>query len=168
MILPGQTPPSNPLANPPRFGHVAIVGKYQAIGSRDALDSIATFVVDQGCDVVLEHETAHNTGLTQYPALSLPDIGAQCDLVLVVGGDGTLLGVARQLAHHGVPVIGINLPEFWAGVIALGLNAAGFIAEIVRAGADTCVAGSAVFGAPDADGGYRGVMQALRDAAAKA
>ena len=39
------------------------------------------------------------------------------------------------------------------------------IAEIVQAGADTCVAGSAVFGAPDADGGYRGVMQALRDAA---
>lgn len=42
------------------------------------------------------------------------------------------------------------------------------IAEIVRAGADTCVAGSAVFGSPDADGGYRGVMQALRDAAATA
>jgi ribulose-phosphate 3-epimerase len=40
------------------------------------------------------------------------------------------------------------------------------IREIVRAGADTCVAGSAVFGAPDADGGYRGVMQALRQAAA--
>ncbi|GAB4089769.1 ribulose-phosphate 3-epimerase [Hydrogenophaga soli] len=42
------------------------------------------------------------------------------------------------------------------------------IAEIVRAGADTCVAGSAVFGSPDADGGYRGVMQALRAAAATA
>ena len=39
------------------------------------------------------------------------------------------------------------------------------IADIVRAGADTCVAGSAVFSAPDADGGYRGVMQALRQAA---
>ncbi len=39
------------------------------------------------------------------------------------------------------------------------------IARIVAAGADTCVAGSAVFGAPDADGGYRGVMQALRRAA---
>ena len=39
------------------------------------------------------------------------------------------------------------------------------IAEIVAAGADTCVAGSAVFGAPDADGGYQGVMQALRRAA---
>ncbi len=39
------------------------------------------------------------------------------------------------------------------------------IREIVAAGADTCVAGSAVFGAPDADGGYHTVMQALRRAA---
>jgi ribulose-phosphate 3-epimerase len=39
------------------------------------------------------------------------------------------------------------------------------IQRIVAAGADTCVAGSAVFGAPDADGGYRGVMNALRQAA---
>jgi ribulose-phosphate 3-epimerase len=39
------------------------------------------------------------------------------------------------------------------------------IAEIVAAGADTCVAGSAVFGAPDADGGYHTVMNALRRAA---
>lgn len=40
------------------------------------------------------------------------------------------------------------------------------ISQIVRAGADTCVAGSAVFGAPDADGGYHGVMLELRRAAA--
>ncbi|RFO94889.1 ribulose-phosphate 3-epimerase [Rhodoferax lacus] len=36
------------------------------------------------------------------------------------------------------------------------------IQHIVQAGADTCVAGSAVFGAPDADGGYRSVMAELR------
>jgi ribulose-phosphate 3-epimerase len=42
------------------------------------------------------------------------------------------------------------------------------IAAIVAAGADTCVAGSAVFGAPDADGGYRRVMGELRRAAAAA
>ncbi len=39
------------------------------------------------------------------------------------------------------------------------------IGKIVQAGADTCVAGSAVFGSPDADGGYHGVMNALRRAA---
>ncbi|GAA6140381.1 ribulose-phosphate 3-epimerase [Hydrogenophaga sp. 5NK40-0174] len=42
------------------------------------------------------------------------------------------------------------------------------IGEVVAAGADTLVAGSAVFGAPDSDGGYRTVMQALRAGAAKA
>ena len=40
------------------------------------------------------------------------------------------------------------------------------IAEIAKAGADTFVAGSAVFGKPDADGGYRGTVGALRQALA--
>lgn len=42
------------------------------------------------------------------------------------------------------------------------------IARIVAAGADTCVAGSAVFGAPDAGGGYHTVMKQLRDSAQNA
>ena len=37
------------------------------------------------------------------------------------------------------------------------------IAAVAAAGADTFVAGSAVFGAPDADGGYRGIMSKFRD-----
>jgi ribulose-phosphate 3-epimerase len=40
------------------------------------------------------------------------------------------------------------------------------IAQVAQAGADTFVAGSAVFGAPDADGGYRSVMQRFREALA--
>ncbi|MGO4812157.1 ribulose-phosphate 3-epimerase [Cupriavidus sp. 2MCAB6] len=39
------------------------------------------------------------------------------------------------------------------------------IADIARAGADTFVAGSAVFGAPDTDGGYRAILRHLREAA---
>jgi NAD+ kinase len=36
-------------------------------------------------------------------------IGAHCDLALVVGGDGTMLGIGRNLAQqYGVPLIGIN------------------------------------------------------------
>ncbi|MCD6682140.1 MAG: ribulose-phosphate 3-epimerase [Burkholderiaceae bacterium] len=42
------------------------------------------------------------------------------------------------------------------------------VAECARAGADTFVAGSAVFGAPDADGGYRGIVRAFRSALAGA
>lgn len=91
-----------------QFAHVVIVGKYHAPGSRKAVDEIAHFLHDQGCDVSLERETALNTGLTQYPALDVPAIATHCQLALVVGGDGTMLGIGRQLARHGVPLVGIN------------------------------------------------------------
>ncbi len=56
---------------------------------------------------------------------------------------GTPLLIQIFLVYFALPVIGINLPEFWAGVIALGLNAAGFIAEIVRAGVGSIEKGQA-------------------------
>ncbi|NQW93026.1 MAG: NAD kinase [Polaromonas sp.] len=91
-----------------QFRHVALVGKYNAQGSRSALENIAHFLNGQGCDVAIEKDTASNTGLTQYPILDVAAIGAQCDLALVVGGDGTMLGIGRVLAKFGVPLIGIN------------------------------------------------------------
>jgi NAD+ kinase len=56
----------------------------------------------------MEQDTALNMGITDYPALSVDQIGKQCDLGLVVGGDGTMLGIGRQMAPYGVPLIGIN------------------------------------------------------------
>lgn len=50
---------------------------------------------------------------------------------------GTPLLIQIFLVYFALPVIGVNLPEFWAGVIALALNAAGFLAEIFRAGLGT-------------------------------
>jgi NAD+ kinase len=91
-----------------RFRHVVLIGKYQAAGSRSALEDIAHFLHRQGCEVALEKETANNTGLSDYPALDVDQIGAHCDLGLVIGGDGTMLGIGRRLAPCGVPLIGIN------------------------------------------------------------
>lgn len=87
---------------------MALVGKYHAQGTRVALENIAHFLSDHGCDVAIEQDTASNSGLTHYPILDVPGIGAQCDLALVVGGDGTMLGIGRVLAKFGVPLIGIN------------------------------------------------------------
>ena len=56
---------------------------------------------------------------------------------------GTPLLIQIFLVYFALPVIGLNLPEFWAGVLALGLNAAGFIAEIVRAGVGAVERGQA-------------------------
>jgi NAD+ kinase len=91
-----------------RFRHVAIVGKHQAPGIRPVLEEIAQFLCSNGIDVSLEAETALNTGMTGYDALSHDELGKACDLAVVVGGDGTMLGFAREMARYGVPLLGIN------------------------------------------------------------
>jgi NAD+ kinase len=98
-----------------KFRHIALLGKYNLhlgssakLSSRQTLESIAQFLHTQGCEVILEHDTAAGSGLSGYPVLSIEEIGKSCDLAVVVGGDGTMLGYARQLAPHNVPMIGIN------------------------------------------------------------
>ena len=100
-----------------KFRHVALVGKYQSSSTtaaaleqtRQALCEIADFLQAQGCAVALETETALHTGLNeQLPCLDIEGLGQQCDLGIVVGGDGTMLGVGRHMAPYDIPLIGIN------------------------------------------------------------
>ncbi len=93
---------------PCRFRHAALVGKYQARGIRAVLEDVAHLLARTGLDVSLEAETALNTGMTEYPALSINEIGRQCDVAIVLGGDGTMLAIARELACFNIPLIGIN------------------------------------------------------------
>ena len=92
-----------------RFRHAVIVGKYQAQGMRDLLDELAQLLVRRGLDVSFDRATALNTGLdARYSALDTDQMGTECDLAVVVGGDGTMLGIARELARHDIPLVGIN------------------------------------------------------------
>jgi NAD+ kinase len=90
------------------FRHAAIVGKYQARGIRSVLEDIANFLLGQGLEVSFERETALNTGVTDFESLSTHEMGKRCDLAVVVGGDGTMLGIARELARWNLPLVGIN------------------------------------------------------------
>jgi NAD+ kinase len=94
------------MANP--FRHAALVGKFNAGGIREELETVAGFLTRHGLAVTLEEETAANTGITGYPRLDASALGAVCDIAVVVGGDGTMLGIARQLARHDTPLVGIN------------------------------------------------------------
>src|SRR6478609_2228356 len=98
-----------------QFRQVALIDKYptavsgtQANAARAALEDIAQFLTSSGCDVVVEQATAINNGVTGFPTLDVPGVGKDCALGLVVGGDGTMLGIGRQLAKFDVPLIGIN------------------------------------------------------------
>ena len=93
---------------PSGFRHAAIVGKYQARGIRPLLEEIAHFLVGQGLEVSFERETAVATGVTDFESLAPEEVGRRCDLAVVVGGDGTMLGIARELSRWKVPLVGIN------------------------------------------------------------
>ena len=103
------------MKTPRQFRQIALFGKYQttAAGATDstarrALEEIAHFLLDGGFDVVVEADTAASMGMSHHATLDIAGIGRQCDLGLVVGGDGTMLGIGRQLAPFKVPLIGIN------------------------------------------------------------
>ena len=93
---------------PSRFRHAAIVGKYQARGIRAVLEEVAHFLVRQGLEVSFERDTALATGVTDFEALAPEELGRRCDIAVVVGGDGTMLGIARELARYQMPLVGIN------------------------------------------------------------
>ncbi len=87
------------------IGIVANKGKPEArIVARELLYLLEA----RGARVVLEESIAFDLGRTDIAA-SVDVIGQETQLVCVLGGDGTLLGIARRLAGQSLPILGINL-----------------------------------------------------------
>lgn len=92
----------------PAFKTIAVIGKYMAAGIEQSLLDIAEFLTRTGHTVVFETATAQNIALPGVAIMTPAEIGRHADVAIVVGGDGTMLGIARQLAPFNVPLIGIN------------------------------------------------------------
>ncbi len=90
------------------FRHVAIFGKPRAEGIREPLEAIARIVRSKGLEPMFDAATRDLVGLVDYPGHTLDAIGRSADVAVVLGGDGTLLGIARELSRHKIPLIGIN------------------------------------------------------------
>lgn len=92
----------------PRFPRVALVGRYASPDLAVPLARLANYLRATGRSVILEGETARFAPLPGYPTAAPEDLGQAVDVAIVLGGDGTMLSIARRLAPSGVPVIGIN------------------------------------------------------------
>ena len=76
---------------------------------QERLKDLATLLAEQGCEVFVESATASHLGLTAYPVKKVEEFSGSIDLAVVLGGDGTMLGIGRQLAGSNVPLVGINM-----------------------------------------------------------
>ena len=90
-----------------RFATVGLIGR-PGTQVTDSLQAVFDCLAGRGLEVVVETRTAGMIGGSGRATADRPLLGRRCDLVVVVGGDGSLLGVGRDLAHTGVPVLGIN------------------------------------------------------------
>lgn len=87
---------------------VALAGRLQPDTRVDVLLQVIQTVLGLGKAVVIEEKTAQYFGLTQYANVALRDIGSCADVMIAVGGDGTMLGIARRVAPYRIPLIGVN------------------------------------------------------------
>ncbi len=91
-----------------QFRNIGIIGR---LGSPQALETVRRlkrFLLDRHLHVILEDSIAEVLPGHGLQTSSRKLLGEVCDLVIVVGGDGSLLGAARALARHNVPVLGVN------------------------------------------------------------
>ena len=98
------------------FKSIAIIGKYM---NQHALQLMQTDLADlarhlraKKIDVWIEENTAKYAELTGFNMASLANIGSKVDLAIVMGGDGTMLSVARSLIDNNIPLVGINRGRF--------------------------------------------------------
>ncbi len=105
-VLPGgRAAPRTPSRT---FGTVALIGKYKSPLIAEPLADLARHLAARGVEVLIDRLTAAHVGGDMAGALSLEEIGQRAGLAVVLGGDGTMLNIARTLAPFGVPLVGVN------------------------------------------------------------
>jgi NAD+ kinase len=90
------------------FKTVALIGRNDSTGIAKALSTLGEYLRKQGRAVLVEKETAATNGVSGFPLADYAEIGARADLVVVQGGDGSMLSAARSLAGRDVPMVGVN------------------------------------------------------------
>lgn len=79
--------------------------------------NIVNWIEEKKVNIFMKQETADKLGRTYY-GCTLVDIYKKSDFIIVLGGDGTILGVARDAALYETPILGVNLGHL------------GFLAEV--------------------------------------
>ena len=92
-----------------KFKVIGIVTKPQAESVRQTLHVLFAYLSRKNCTIILDQKIPESINNGAYESVDRETLGKRCDLVIAVGGDGTILNAARSLAHAHVPLVGINV-----------------------------------------------------------
>lgn len=87
------------------FNTVAIMGRHEDPRVAEPVAALASYLTKAGVDVVVVSESPAELSGRRVPE---EEIAGVSDLIIAVGGDGTMLYTARLAREHGVPLLGIN------------------------------------------------------------
>ena len=90
------------------FRHVCLVARHSKPAILASLRRLADHLATAGATVMIEKDSATQDEASPHTLLDRNEMGKFADIVIVLGGDGTMLSIARLLAAYRVPLIGIN------------------------------------------------------------
>ena len=93
----------------PAFPRIGVIGKFADPSVSATLEQLSNCLLEHGVEVFLDETTAELHPRCTLKTLTRNELGAQCDLAIIVGGDGSFLNAARTLAPFDIPMLGINL-----------------------------------------------------------
>jgi NAD+ kinase len=93
--------------SPPAFSRIGLIAKPGDPRTAGVLERVAGHLTARGVKLLMD-SSSQPPGLS-LPAIPIAEFAGRCDAVLAIGGDGTLLGAARNLAGTSLPLAGINL-----------------------------------------------------------
>lgn len=89
------------------FKTIGLVGRRGKREVAQTLSEVEAFLQQRGVAIVVEENTASMLPESTHEQAARASLDG-CDLIVVVGGDGSLLGVSRDVAESGTPVVGVN------------------------------------------------------------
>ena len=99
-----------------QFKNIALVGKYPSLEDakhiHDQLNVLVDYLKKNNHQIFIESKTQQQAKLEAVESIALNDMTQHADLVIVIGGDGTMLGVARSVVDANIPLVGINQGRF--------------------------------------------------------